>query len=71
MAYKYTTSKGVSYYLNTKDVVFGGGHIQPIYYFSKDLREATACDLPEGYQVTENGKGMVFLKKALKGMEAE
>ena len=38
MAYKHTNSKGVTYYLNTKEVTLRGGKQQRIYYFSKDER---------------------------------
>ena len=51
--YKHTNSKGVTYYLNTKEVTLRGGKVQPIYYFSKDERD-TATHLPEGFTVNEN-----------------
>ena len=55
MAYKHTNSKGVTYYLNSKDVTLRGGKTQTIYYFSKDERADTAVDdVPEGMQVNEN-----------------
>ncbi len=53
-AYQHTNSKGVTYYLNTKLVVLRGGKEQGIYYFSKDDRPETGCDLPEGMSVNEN-----------------
>ena len=55
MTYKHTNSKGVTYYLNSKDVVLRGGKTQTIYYFSKDDRADTGLsDLPAGMQVNEN-----------------
>lgn len=54
MGYNHTNSKGVTYYLNTKTVTLRGGREQAIYYFTKDERAETACDLPEGYVVNEN-----------------
>ncbi len=55
MAYSHTNSKGVTYYLNSKDVVLRGGKTQTIYYFSKDERADTAvADIPAGMQVNEN-----------------
>ena len=55
MAYKHTNSKGVTYYLNSKDVTLRGGKTQTIYYFSKDERPETGVDdVPEGMQVNEN-----------------
>lgn len=64
MGYSHTNSKGVTYYLNSKDVVLRGGKTQTIYYFSKDER-AEACDLPSGKVVTENPRnGFLTVKKA-------
>jgi hypothetical protein len=51
--YKHTNTKGITYYLNAKDVTLRGGKVQRIYYFSKDERD-TASPLPEGYEVVEN-----------------
>lgn len=52
--YSHTNSKGITYYLNCKDVTLRGGKIQTIYYFSKDSRPETATTLPEGKVVKEN-----------------
>lgn len=54
MAYKHTNSKGVTYYLNSKDVTLRGGKLQTIYYFSKDERKETIDAVPAGMQVNEN-----------------
>lgn len=56
MAYSHTNSKGVTYYLNSKEVTLRGGRVQTIYYFSKDERPENPenCELPEGYKVNEN-----------------
>ena len=63
MAYKHTNSKGVTYYLNCKDVVLRGGKKQTIYYFSKDERKDTGCELPSGKSVNENPRnGFLTLK---------
>lgn len=53
MAYTHTNSKGVTYHLNSKDVVLRGGKKQTIYYFSKDARPE-ATELPAGMTVNEN-----------------
>lgn len=67
MAYQYTNSKGVTYYLNSKQVTLRGGKLQTIYYFSKDERPETACDLPEGFEVNENVRnGFLTVKRANK-----
>jgi len=64
MGYKHTNSKGVTYYLNSKDVTLRGGKKQTIYYFSKDERPE-ACELPSGKVVTENPRnGFLTVKKA-------
>lgn len=66
MAYAHTNSKGVTYYLHSKDVTLRGGKQQRIYYFAKDERpnEAEAA-IPEGYVVVENPRnGFLTLKRA-------
>lgn len=63
MGYSHKNSKGVTYYLNNKDVTLRGGKLQTIYYFSKDERPE-ACDLPDGKEVTENPRnGFLTVKK--------
>ena len=65
MAYAHTNSKGVTYYLHSKDVTLRGGKQQTIYYFAKDERpnEALAA-LPEGMAVVENPRnGFLTLKR--------
>ena len=52
--YKHTNSKGVTYYLNSKDVTLRGGKVQTIYYFSKDDRAEGIAAVPAGMQVNEN-----------------
>lgn len=52
--YKHTNSKGVTYYLNSKEVTLRGGKKQTIYYFSKDERPEGIADVPAGMQVNEN-----------------
>lgn len=62
-AYSHVNSKGVKYYLNSKNVVLRGGKEQTIYYFSKDERpEGTA--LPAGFVVNENPRnGFLTVKR--------
>jgi YHS domain-containing protein len=66
MAYKHTNSKGVTYYLNSKDVTLRGGKVQKIYYFSKDERPEAVNELPEGMTVTENAKNGFLTVKRVK-----
>jgi len=64
MAYQHTNSKGVTYYLNSKQVTLRGGKVQTIYYFSKDERPE-GCDLPEGFTVNENPRnGFLTIKRS-------
>ena len=45
MGYSHKNSKGVTYYLHSKDVTLRGGRNQTIYYFARDER-SNSCDLP-------------------------
>ena len=64
MAYKHTNSKGVTYYLNSKDVTLRGGKKQTIYYFSKDERPEAVKDIPAGFSVNENPRnGFLTVKR--------
>lgn len=61
--FSFTNSKGVTYYLNTKEVELRHGKKQAIYYFSKDQRPE-ACELPDGYKVNESARnGFLTLAK--------
>jgi YHS domain-containing protein len=64
MAYSHTNSKGVTYYLNSKEVTLRGGKKQVIYYFSKDERPETIDELPAGFVVNENPRnGFLTVKR--------
>lgn len=67
MPYSHTNSKGVVYYLFSKDVVLRGGKKQTIYYFSKsntnDKGEAVSA-VPADRAVVENERnGFLALRK--------
>ena len=63
MAYSHTNSKGVTYYLNAKDVTLRGGKVQKIYYFSKDQRPE-GVELPGDMEVNENPRnGFLTVKR--------
>lgn len=65
MAYSYTNSKGVTYYLHYKDVTLRGGRNQRIYFFAREVRENALDEVPAGYKVVETKRtGMPVLKKA-------
>lgn len=66
MAYEHTNSKGVTYYLNKKEVTLRGGKPQTIYFFTKTKEgsKGTPCDLPADREVNENPRnGFLTLKK--------
>jgi hypothetical protein len=65
MVYSHTNSKGVKYYLNSKEVTLRGGKKQRILYFSKDERPEGIDKLPEGMVVNENPRnGFLTVKRA-------
>ncbi|MFW6128979.1 MAG: hypothetical protein ACOC6P_01885 [Candidatus Aminicenantaceae bacterium] len=65
MAYEFTNSKGVKYYLHHKDVELKGGRTQRIYFFARDIRQGSLDEIPAGYKVVETERtGMPILKKA-------
>ena len=64
MAYEFTNSKGVTYYLHFKDVNLKGGREQRIYFFAKDVRPGSLDEVPAGFKVMETERtGMPILKK--------
>ena len=64
MAYQFTNSRGVSYYLHSKEVLLKGGRKQTIYFFARDIRPGALDAVPEAYMVQETTKtGMPILKK--------
>jgi hypothetical protein len=64
MAFQFKNSKGVSYYLHSKEVNLKGGRKQRIYFFARDIRPGALEAVPAGYMVQETTKtGMPILKK--------
>ncbi len=64
MAYQFTNSRGVSYYLHSKEVLLKGGRKQTIYFFARDIRPGALDAVPPAYMVQETTKtGMPILKK--------
>lgn len=64
MAYEFKNSKGVGYFLHSKEVLLKGGRKQTIYYFARDVRPGALNEVPAGYTVQETAKtGMPILKK--------
>jgi len=65
MAYSYKNSRGVTYYLHSKNVTLKGGRKQTIYYFAKQAKTDAIEAVPEGYKVVESSRtGLPILKKA-------
>jgi hypothetical protein len=65
MAYEFTNSKGVKYFLHSKVVNLKGGRQQTIYFFARDIRPGAMDSVPAGYKVIETERtGMPILKKA-------
>jgi hypothetical protein len=64
MAFEFKNSKGVSYFLHSKEVNLKGGRKQMIYFFARDVRPGALDAVPAGYLVQETTKtGMPILKK--------
>jgi hypothetical protein len=65
MAFSFTNSKGVTYYLHFKDVTLRGGKKQRIYFFARDVRDGSLDEVPEGMEVMETKRtGMPVLKRS-------
>jgi hypothetical protein len=64
MAFEFKNSKGVSYFLHSREVELKGGRKQMIYFFARDVRPGALNAVPAGYIVQETTKtGMPILKK--------
>ncbi len=63
MAYSFTNSKGVTYYLHTKKQVTSTGKERVLFFFAKEVKEGVLDNLPSGYTVVEMKTGMPVLKK--------
>lgn len=64
MAYAFTNSKGVTYYLHNKKSTTSTGKERTLFFFSKEVRDGTLDAVPEGYTVVEMKTGLPVLKKA-------
>ncbi|MDQ2690546.1 MAG: hypothetical protein M3Y68_00785 [Chloroflexota bacterium] len=71
MAYAFTNSKGVTYYLHTKKSTTSTGKERTLFYFSKEVKDNTLDSVPEGYKVVEMKTGLPVLKKTGGEMESE
>ncbi len=64
MAYGFTNSKGVTYYLHTKKQPTASGKDRTLFFFSKEIKEGALEAVPAGYNVVEMKTGLPVLKKA-------
>lgn len=61
--FTFTSSRGVQWFLHSKNVTLRIGREQTIYYFAREARE-NACELPAGFDVVETARtGMPVLKR--------
>ena len=63
MAYAFTNSKGVTYYLHTRRQPAASGKERVLYFFSKEVKDGAMDQVPQGYQVVEMKTGLPVLKK--------
>jgi hypothetical protein len=63
MAYGFTNSKGVTYYLHGKKSVTSTGKERQLFFFAKEVKEGAMDNVPAGYDVVEMTTGLPVLKK--------
>jgi hypothetical protein len=64
MAYSFTNSKGVTYYLHTRRQMAASGKERVLYFFAKEIKDGAMDAVPAGYNVVEMKTGLPVLKKA-------
>jgi len=63
MAFAFTNSKGVTYYLHTRRTPAASGKDRVLFFFSKEVKEGAMDAVPAGYTVIEMKTGLPVLKK--------
>ena len=63
MAYAFTNSKGVTYYLHTRRQMAASGKERVLFFFAKEQKEGVMDAVPAGYTVIEMKTGLPVLKK--------
>jgi hypothetical protein len=63
MAYSFTNSKGVTYYLHTRRSMTSTGKERVLFFFAKEMKEGVMDAVPMGYSVVEMKTGLPVLKK--------
>ncbi len=64
MAYSFTNSKGVTYYLHTRKQMAASGKERTLFFFAKEIKDGSMDAVPAGYTVVEMKTGLPVLKKA-------
>ena len=64
MAYAFTNSKGVTYYLHTKKSMTSTGKERTLFFFAKEVKEGSLDAVPAAYDVVEMKTGLPVLKKS-------
>jgi hypothetical protein len=63
-AYSHKNSKGVTYYLHSRETTLKNGNKQTIYFFAREEKDGALGAVPKGYEVAETKNGLLVLKKA-------
>ena len=63
MAYGFTNSKGVTYYLHGKAIQTKNGKERKLFFFAKEVKDGALDTVPSGYTVVEMKTGLPALKK--------
>ena len=63
MAYSFTNTKGVTYYLHTRRTTTASGKDRVLFFFAKEMKEGVMDAVPAGYTVVEMKTGLPVLKK--------
>ena len=63
MAYSFTNSKGVTYYLHTRRTMAASGKERVLFFFAKEIKEGPMDAVPDAYTVVEMKTGLPVLKK--------
>lgn len=63
MAFTFTNSKNVPYYLHTRQVTLKNGLQRQIYFFAKRRKAGVVDQVPLGYEPMECQTGLPVLRK--------
>ena len=63
MAFSFTTTRGVTYFLHSKVTTTKTGKTQTLFFFAKEKKAGVLDAVPQGYKVAETANGLPVLKK--------